>query len=89
MLKPESVQEIPVGKKFDQLGPIEFPKLGKVLGFRIRIIPEGSSLTYVMYAEDVQIGAPGTISCVANKDQVVEVKLPKGINATVFRVEIA
>lgn len=89
MLKPEDVQVIPVGKKLDQLGPIEFLKLGKVLGFRLRVIAEGTSIAYTMYDSDTQIGVPGTITTTANKDKVYEVSLPKGINCEVLRVVLS
>lgn len=86
MLKPEDVQVIPVGKKLDQLGPIEFLRIGKVRGFRLRLIAEGTSLTYTMYDSDIQIGATGTITTVANKDKIYEISLPKGINCEILRV---
>ncbi len=90
MLKPEDVEIIPVGKLFDQIGPIELPKIGKLLGFRLRLIADASGiLTYTIFTEDTQIGAPGTIMTVANKDKIYEVKLPKGINVKILRIELS
>ncbi len=90
MMKPEDVEIIPTGKLFDQIGPIELPKIGKLLGFRLRLIADSADiLTYTIFTEDTQIGSPGTITTVAGKDHIYEVKLPKGINCKILRIELS
>ena len=84
MMTPVDVEVIPVGKMWDQLGPIEFPRLGKLLIFRLRVIAN-ADIDYIIYADDVSIYS-ATIACLVGVDKVYEVKFPKGITCTTFRV---
>lgn len=87
-LQPEAVEVLPVGKKFDQIGPVSYERIGKFLGFRIRIISGDSTLPYNIYKEDVSVYT-GTINTLANIDMVYEVmQLPKTIVGTTFRIEL-
>ncbi len=88
MAKPEDVEIIPVGKKFDQIGPIEFPKIGKVIEVRLRLIAEGTSLDYAVIGDDDVTLASGTITTGANLDKVYTIKFAKGVNTTVFRMTL-
>lgn len=87
-LQPENVETLPVGKKWDQLGPVEFNRQARVRGIRYRVLPEGNQLTFRCYAEDVLLYTKA-VPVTVNKEQTVEISLPKGITATVLRVEIA
>ena len=86
--KPENVEVLPVSKKFDQIGPVDFDRLGKLLAFRVRVITEEVNLPYTIYKEDTAV-ATGTIVTIPNVDKVYEVmKLAKTIAGTVFRIEL-
>jgi len=85
LLKPEEVEAIPVGKKFDQIGPVHFVKLGKLIRFRLRVIPTTSFINYEVFMEDTSVQT-GTIKVVPYVDGVYEVMLPKSKNGTICRI---
>ena len=88
LLKPENVQSLPVPKKFDQLGPVEFNKIGKVKEVRLRLVPTGTLISYNIYSADTIINS-GSFVTVANKEDVYTIKLIKSINPTICRVELS
>jgi len=87
MLTPEVVEVLPVAKRFDQLGPIEFKKLGKLFSFRLRLIPTGTAIAYNVYMQDVVVTS-GTIVVTPNVQAVYEVKFPKFIMGQICRIEL-
>lgn len=87
MLKPEVVQILPVGKVFDQLGPIEYNKIGKLRELRLRIVPEGSSIAYEVFSADSSIHT-GILTVIPNVEDVYVIKFPRGINPTICRVTL-
>ncbi len=85
--QPEKVEVLPVGKKLDQLGPIEFNRAGRVRRIRIRMVPEGTAMSYRLYGQDLEIDS-GTFETVPGKERVYELSLIKGITATICRLEL-
>ncbi len=69
--KPELVEVLPVGKKFDQVGPLHLSRIGKVIGFRLRVIAQGTSLPWKLIMQDQEI-AEGTLVTVPDVDDVYE-----------------
>lgn len=88
MLQPVDVQQLPVGKKLDQIGPIETPKLGKLLSFRLRLIAEGTSISYRIFSEDISVFA-GIITTEVLNDKIYEVRLQKGVTVKNLRMELS
>lgn len=96
MSAPVGVEVLPVGKKYDQLGPLRFDKVGKLLALRIRLILVGNttSIPFKLLGEaqeavptyDATVLYEDAFSIVPGVDDVYEVKLPKSINGTIFRV---
>lgn len=93
--QPENVETLPVGKKYDQVGPSRFDKIGKLFHFRVRLISGGdTTIPYTIYGEtdstvDTYTSNPlysGTIPVVSGIDNIWEVQLPKSINSQVFRI---
>lgn len=85
--KPEEVEVLPVSKVFDQIGPVHLTRIGKVVGFRLRIITGEVSLPWILYGED-SIIAKGTLTTVPGIDTVYEQEwITKGRNAVVSRIE--
>lgn len=93
---PENVEVLPVPKKYDQLRPLRFDKIGKLFGFRTRLIVAGTdtvSMPFQIFSEahnswptyGTQLYS-GTFPVVPGVDDVYEVQLPKNINGTVFRI---
>lgn len=87
MLDPEIVEILPVSKKLDQIGPIEFNKAGRVKAFRLRVLPLGTVINYRIYAEDVSIFAEA-LTVQPNVDNIIDVLLPKGVNVSIYRMEL-
>lgn len=87
---PLDVEEIPVPRKFDQIGPIQFDRAGKLLEFRIRVLPLAGCLeiNYTVYMQDVNIQS-GTITVLPEIDDTYSIKMPKGIIGRVCRIEFS
>lgn len=91
---PENVEVLPVPKRFDQLGPLRFDKIGKLFGFRIRLIADGStvSMPYKIYGDDSPTEASnsnelhsGSFTVRPLIDNTYEIFLPKSINTNIAR----
>lgn len=97
MQKPEEVEILPVPKKYDQLGPMRFDKIGKIFGFRARLIVNGTiaEMPYSIYGDDSEsnphLNSPlfsGTFPVRSGFDNVYEIQLPKSINTDIFRLTL-
>jgi hypothetical protein len=87
LLQPVDVEVLPVGKKFDQVGPLELDRLGKLLGFRVRLLHTSTSLPFTVYMNDVAVWS-GSIPTVANVLKNYEVmRVPKTLSGTSIRIE--
>lgn len=87
LLKPANVETLPVGKMFDQFGPVEFSKVGKIREVSIRMMATGSILNYRIFAQDTSILA-GSITTVPDHEKTYVISVPKGVNPNIFRMEI-
>lgn len=94
---PADVETLPVPKKYDQLGPTRFDKIGKIFGFRIRLIATGNTQTmpFKIYGDDSEslpnLNSPfyvGAFPVIPNIDRVYEIQLPKSVNTDVFRLAL-
>jgi len=93
---PEDVEVLPVGKRYDQLGPIRFDKIGKCFGFRIRLLMEGVTtvMPYQILGDYTQteptyaatVLYTGTFNVYPGFDNVYEIFFPKNVNSCVFRL---
>ena len=88
LLKPENVELLPVGKKYDQFGPVEFNKTGKIREISIRMVHTGDEFHFVIYSSDyAQLS--GKMLTMPNIEKCYVISLPKGINPNIFRMEIS
>ena len=88
LLKPVDVEIIPTGKKFDQIGPVDLERIGRIIGFRVKMIATGTSLPYCIYTED-EVQLTGNITTVPNENRIYEVMhFPKSLMGTVVRIEL-
>jgi hypothetical protein len=85
-LQPFNVETLPIGRLWDQIGPIDFNRQAKVKMLRLTLLPEGTEIDYTIYSSDVVV-TTGTILVTANIEQTVEVMMPAGIEVGLFRVE--
>ena len=94
--QPEEVEVLPVPKKYDQLGPVRFDKIGKIFALRLRLIMGGSTtnLPFILLGDnDVSIPNysntnlySGNIPVVPLTDDVYEYQFPKSINTDMLRI---
>lgn len=91
----EDVEGLPVPKRFDQIGPIRFDKIGKIFNLRTRLVATGATpIALTIYGDanvtdPANIGTPiysGTLPVVVGVDNVYELQMPKSINTTVARI---
>lgn len=93
MLRPEEVEILPVPKLYDQLGPLRLDKIGKIFGFRLRVIPLTDRIPWVIYDDYNGNGlaynqplASGTLVVQPSVDNIYEIPLPKSVNAVMCRL---
>lgn len=95
--QPEDVEVLPVGKRFDQLGPQRFDKIGKLFAIRIKLIMTGSTTTLpVSIYTDLSTSQNDpantsplfqtNIPVIPGLDEIYELQLPKSINGSIFRI---
>jgi hypothetical protein len=85
-LQPEIVQVLPVAKRFDQVGPEEFFRYGKIRRIELRVFPDGgTSIPYTLYMSDTS-NATGTITVVDGKEDSYFIDEPKGTNGRIARI---
>lgn len=85
--RPEIVDILPMGKKFDQVGPVQFNRLGRLLGFRIKVLTGSSTLPYKIYLDELPPFI-GVIDTQPNELLTYEVmRLPKNYIGTICRIE--
>jgi len=97
LANPEGVEALPVGKKFDQIGPFRVDRLGRLQRLRLRLITPDLTIPLKILTESEatipnSAGAngiwSGNLITEANKDNTWEVILPKTLVGNVFRFEI-
>ena len=85
--KPESVEVLPVEKMFDQIGPVELKRWGRIYMARVRVVPSGAALSYDLIINNVSAAA-GTWQTTADKDQILEIKFEKFVMGDIVRLEL-
>ncbi len=97
MQTPEDVEILPTPKKYDQLGPMRFDKIGKIFGFRVRLIVNGSTtvMPYKVYGDDSEsdpalnsIFYQGSFVVRPGIDNVYEIQFPKSVNTDICRLTL-
>lgn len=89
MLQPVQVEILPVGKKFDQFGPLQLERSGRAKMLILNLLTEGSSLTYKVYtAGSASPLLTRSIDTVPNVQNTYDILLPKGINSSILRFEL-
>jgi hypothetical protein len=84
--KPEIVQALPVPKQFDQVGPEELMRYGKVRQFEVRLIPfGGTTIPYTLYFQDNQL-VNGNLIAVDSVEDTYPILIPKTTAGEVIRL---
>ena len=93
MLTPEFVQILPIAKRFDQVGPEEFFREGKITQFEVRLLPYGgefgtyTQLPYMIFMNDASIET-GILNVVNGVEATYFVAIPKGVVGNILRFEL-
>lgn len=85
-MNPEIVQILPIAKRFDQLGPIDFSTYGKITKFELRMLAFGTVVPWQIYTQDDGI-FNGEIATLNGKESTYEINVPKGCNGRIMRIE--
>lgn len=83
---PLIVQVLPVARRFDQVGPEEFFKYGKIKQIELRVLPlGGSSIPYTIYMSDLA-NISSSIAVTSGVDDSYYINMPKGTNGRIARI---
>lgn len=98
MAAPVNVEVLPVPRKFDQLGPLRFDKIGKLFSLRLRVVLVGSTtfIPFSIFGDNQEMDPTydqnpqysGAFPITPGEDVVVQVNLPKSVNSTIFRITL-
>lgn len=84
--KLEILETLPLAKRYDQIGPIELYRYGKLKEFEVRMITFGGSIIpYEIFFEDVSVQT-GTLSFSSAKESIQFLNLPRGLEGEILRV---
>jgi hypothetical protein len=86
-LLPDSVENLPIYHEFDQVGPIEIFRFGKIVRMALRCYPNGTTIPFKVYLGDVMCYS-GNFTVVAGVEDEYVVDLPKGVSGRILRVEL-
>ena len=88
IMPPEIVQTLPIAKQFDQIGPEEFFRYGKVIQIEFRLLADGGTvIPYNIYFNDASVLSANLV-VQDGVDASYYVKLPKGTSGNIVRVEL-
>ncbi len=87
LFSPAVVEILPIQKRLDQIGPMEFNRYGKLYSFSLWALCEGSVMNYRIYNNDVPISV-GNFATTPGKEVRYRVQLPKYINFYTLRLEL-
>jgi len=87
-MNPEIVQVLPIAKHFDQLGPQEIFRYGKITKVDIRILAfGGTSIPYKIYFDDILL-VSDSLAVIDGQEGSFTINLPKGTSGAIFRMEL-
>jgi hypothetical protein len=84
---PDIVQVLPIARRFDQVGPEELFRWGRIKQFELRVLPFGVAIPYTLYINDNSRIA-GTITTVSGVEKSYFIGVPKGTNGEIVRIEL-
>jgi hypothetical protein len=84
---PDVVQVLPIARRFDQVGPEEFFKYGRVKKIELRVLPYGSSIPITIYFNDNEISEQ-ILNVENGKEASYYIGTEKGTGGAIVRIEI-
>lgn len=86
--EPDNVEILPPPKLFDQAGPLQLDRSGKLLEFRTRMIARALTVGFNIFMDDSSVYT-GIIQTLPNTDKVYSQRMPRSIIGTVCRIEFS
>lgn len=87
VLNPEIVQVLPIAKQFDQVGPEELFRYGKLKQIELRVLAYGTSIPYTIYFNDAT-SSQGAFTTVSGVEDSYYIMMPKGVAGRIVRIEL-
>ena len=84
---PTIVETLPQGVRFDQVGPEELARYGKIMQFDLRLLARGTPLPWKLYFNDNTM-ATGSLECRVDEQWSYNISMPKGIGGHIVRIEL-
>jgi hypothetical protein len=84
---PIVVHVLPPAIRFDQVGPEELIRYGKLLEFEFRLLAYGTTIPYTIIFSDNRM-ANGDISTRYGEEWTYSIPVPKGMGGTILRIEL-
>ena len=81
---PDFVQSLPIARRFDQIGPSEFLRWGKVIKMGLRVLPFGTSIPWTIFFSD-STELNGVFETVSGIEDTYYADFPKGIGGRILR----
>jgi hypothetical protein len=85
---PEIDEIFPVARRFKQFGPINFDKFGRLRRIDIRMMATGTDVTWNLFIDGASFDT-GTITTVANVDDIYQISLTKNAKGNTCYIELA
>ena len=87
-LQPLNVETLPIGRLWDQVGPLDFNRQAKVKWVRYTLLSEGTSLDYRIFSNDTLVTS-GTATTQVGKEHSIEIPMPYGVEVELCRAEFS
>jgi len=84
-IDPDIVQILPIARQFDQVGPEELFRYGRIKQIELRVLAFGTSIPYTMYFSDNNV-SNGNLAVPSGQETTVAVGLPMGNSGSIVRV---
>jgi hypothetical protein len=84
-MQPDIVQTLPIARQFDQVGPEELFRYGRIKQMEYRVEAFGTSIPWTMYFNDNSV-VTGAIATVNGKEASYFIGLPMGAGGSIVRI---
>lgn len=87
ILSPDIVQVLPIARQFDQVGPEELFRYGRIKQFEFRVLALGTAIPWKIFFNDNTV-KEGTLTTVNGQEESYFVPLPQGVGGQIVRIEL-
>lgn len=87
VMPPDIVQVLPIARQFDQVGPEELFRYGRIKQMEFRFLCFGTQLPYNIYFNDNTV-TNGIITVLNGQEASYFIPMPQGVGGSIVRIEI-